>query len=176
VGGEVALSVVALGVIRLWHGRVEVLWGLSARNVAAGVAVALVYAAGLIWTLGRAPDVWPIRSLRRLSRDVLQPLFAPATTCDLLVISAAAGLGEELLFRGALQPIVGLAGASALFGLCHLAGRDTVALALWAVVAGIVFGLLMQATGGLTAPIVAHAVYDSVALAYLRGWERDRSP
>ncbi len=41
-------------------------------------------------------------------------------------------------------------------------------LGVWAACIGGLFGWLMVETGGLLAPIVAHAVYDALALAYVR--------
>lgn len=168
VAGEGVLALAGLVVIRLSRGRLDVPWAVSVQSLAWGFAAAFVLAALLVWMLNRAPDSWPFRQLRRLSRDVLRPIFAAAGPIDILAISAAAGLGEEFLFRGALQPLVGLWPASVLFGLCHLAGRDTIPLALWAAGAGVIFGLLMRHTGGLAAPVTAHLAYDALALAYLR--------
>ncbi len=168
VAGEGALALAGLVVIRVSRGRLDVPWAVSAQSLAWGLSTALVLAALLVWMLKRAPDAWPFRHLRRLSRDVLQPIFAAARPLDVLAISAAAGLGEELLFRGALQPLVGLWPASVLFGLCHLAGRDTIPLALWATGAGVIFGLLVRQTGGLAAPVTAHMAYDALALIYLQ--------
>jgi membrane protease YdiL (CAAX protease family) len=39
---------------------------------------------------------------------------------------------------------------------------------VWASAMGLLLGGLAQATGGLTAPMVAHGVYDMLALAFLR--------
>jgi membrane protease YdiL (CAAX protease family) len=39
---------------------------------------------------------------------------------------------------------------------------------VWASAMGLALGGLAHVTGGLTAPIVAHGVYDILALAYIR--------
>jgi membrane protease YdiL (CAAX protease family) len=103
-------------------------------------------------------------------------MFGGATLGQLAAVSLVAGCGEELLFRGLLQAGVsgwisghvglgvGLAVASALFGVCHwLSGT----YAILAVLAGAYFGLLLILTGNILAPIIAHAAYDFLALAYL---------
>jgi membrane protease YdiL (CAAX protease family) len=54
------------------------------------------------------------------------------------------------------------------FGLVHVGGKHFIGYGAWAACIGALFGWLMVATGGLLAPIVAHAVYDALALAYVR--------
>jgi uncharacterized protein len=84
------------------------------------------------------------------------------------VISVAAGIGEELLFRGAVQAEWGLVLSSILFGAMHISGTGTVAFGAWAAGAGFVLGGLATVTGGLFAPIVAHATYDAIAILQIR--------
>ena len=91
------------------------------------------------------------------------------------MISVLAGVGEEVLFRGAMQPEWGLIATSLIFGLFHIGGRLTMALGIWAACTGALLGWLTIATGGLLAPIVAHITYDALALSYLR-WGPDRAP
>ena len=85
------------------------------------------------------------------------------------VLATGAGITEELLFRGVFQtwaasqmPIaLAILLPNVLFGALHW--RTT----LYAVIAGIVgvyFGVLFLITGNLLAPIVAHALYDAIAL------------
>jgi membrane protease YdiL (CAAX protease family) len=115
------------------------------------------------------------RGLEEVERVVRQ-LFAGARLWELAAVSLAAGLGEELLFRGLLQD--GLAGwlgapygqplglfvASLLFGLAHPLSAGYVVLAG---LNGAYLGGLMIATGSLWPPVVAHAVYDLLALRHV---------
>ena len=83
-----------------------------------------------------------------------------------------AGVGEEILFRGALQPLVGLVLASTIFGLLHW---STPSHALVATAAGFGLGVLYARSGSLWPPIVAHAAVDVVTglagrAALRRGW------
>ena len=133
--------------------------GLAAAGVLAVVNLAL---------LRGAPEIAGVRSIRRFYRDTLRPLFSGVGPRDVVVISAAAGVGEELLFRGALQAELGLAAASVTFGLLHIGGRDTATFGVWVMVMGAGLGWLAMLTGGLLAPIVAHAAYDAAAIAYCR--------
>ena len=99
-------------------------------------------------------------------------MFARIGLREVIVIAAAAGIGEELLFRGVLQPEIGLIPASLVFGVLHMGGRGTLAFGCWVAIMGAALGWLAAATGGLLAPIVAHALYDAAALVYIR-WGRD---
>ena len=86
---------------------------------------------------------------------------------QLLLLSAAAGLGEELLFRGVIQEELGLGVASVLFGLMHGPTRELWPLAIWAAAMGAVLGVLYQVSGNLFVPSLSHALYDGAALVYI---------
>ncbi len=132
----------------------------------------------------------PVRTLWRVLDEVVVPLFRTCNWIELAAISFLAGLGEELLFRGLLQngiaqwtgdflphtPAAALAGdwmaiiiVAILFGALHAVN---VAYAVLAAIIGVYLGWLYLATGNLTVPIVAHGLYDFVALVYVLG----RSP
>jgi hypothetical protein len=122
---------------------------------------------GLRWTLTTG---WrPVRRLVALVVEQLGPLLAPRSPVELALLAALAGFAEETLFRGVLQagltrllPESGaLLVAGAAFGLAHFI---TPAYALLAGLAGLYLGGLFLLQGSLTAPIVAHVVYDLVAL------------
>jgi len=105
----------------------------------------------------------------------LLPLQAVTSAMwSIVVISLLAGVGEELLFRAALQPWIGILWASILFGLAHggtarlneglSGGRITYVFST--VVAGILLGLLYQSVG-LAASTSAHAAFDAAILLVL---------
>ena len=83
-----------------------------------------------------------------------------------------AGLGEETLFRGVIQPALAahlplaaaVATTGALFGLAHWI---TPTYALLAGLVGAYLGVLFVVSDNLLVPILAHALYDVVALALL---------
>ena len=168
IAGESLLALGAVAWIR-WRA-LPAAWadGSRALAVLVGLAAAAVLMALNLALLCRAPDVPGVRSVRRLYRDTLRPLFATVGLRDVVVIGIAAGVGEELAFRGALQAEAGLATASVVFGILHVGGRDTVVFGAWVMVIGAGLGWLAEATGGLLAPIVAHGVYDAAAIAYCR--------
>jgi membrane protease YdiL (CAAX protease family) len=86
-------------------------------------------------------------------------------------IAIAAGVGEELLFRGALQPRVGILISSVVWASYHLQymcnGVPSPAN-LYLVLLGLVFGVLRK-WGGLWPAILAHGVYDGIILLHLLG-------
>jgi membrane protease YdiL (CAAX protease family) len=142
----------------------------SVRDAALGASASLpllvLFAGCVRWPVG------PLRRIKQFSDEVVRPWFAPCTLLDLALISLAAGIGEEMLFRGLLQTILGcwlglwggIAAASVLFGLMHLI---TPTYALMAAAMGVYISCVQVATGNLLTVIVTHALYDLVALTYL---------
>ena len=123
-------------------------------------------------------ETYPTRSLRRLNHlveSLVARLFGQTSIVMIAVISLAAGIGEEALFRGFLQAglsdrigppngaWIALVVASILFGVCHWLSNTYAALAT---IMGIYLGGLFIATDNLIAPITTHALYDLVALVY----------
>lgn len=141
-------------------------WGLVA---SLPPLVALVASLRLGWR--------PLRGVRAFVQRRVMVLFRGSSTLELFALSAAAGVGEELLFRGVAQDgiaqyvggqsamLVGLIGASLLFGLAHAVSP---AYAILAFGMGLYLGALYEFTGNLVAPIVAHAAYDFAAFLLLR--------
>lgn len=165
VASEAALGLLAVAWIS-WRGLPLVIL-TGSDDFVLGATVAASLAAANFCILRYGPDIGPLRSLRRFYIQVLWPLFGQLRPIQILGLSAAAGIGEELLFRGALQPELGLVLASVLFGLVHIGAADMVAFGVWVAAVGALLGWLASATGGLLAPMTAHAVYDALALAYI---------
>jgi len=127
--------------------------------------------------IGRRLSFAPLQRLFEVSERLVQQMFAGYGLLSLALVSAAAGIGEEMLFRGLIQPvigdhfgaIVGLLAAAVAFGLAH---PITKTYALVAAGIGLYLGWLMVWQENLLAPIVTHAVYDFVALVWLLGGAR----
>jgi membrane protease YdiL (CAAX protease family) len=154
---------------------VPVRWGLDRPlvGVASGLAVAgLLAAANYRWL--HAPTGVFTR-VRRAVDEVLVPTFAILGPRQIVAVSLAAGVGEELFFRGWLQAVVGWIPASLAFGLAHVAGARMLAFGVWATGMGVVLGGLALGTGGLLASMTAHACYDMLAFHYLGAAARRRA-
>jgi membrane protease YdiL (CAAX protease family) len=171
--GEGALIV--LGGLWIYAGHLPVRLGDPGVALAAGVGTALGLSTAQWWLQHHAPDVPPVARLRQLTRTLLVPMFAPLSLPELAAISVLAGLGEEIFFRGAMQPALGWPAATVAFGLAHVTRRSW-ALAVWALGAGAGLAALAIVTEGLLAPIVAHAVYDFVALVWVQRLARAAMP
>jgi membrane protease YdiL (CAAX protease family) len=143
-------------------------WGVGGRDAAIGLGAAVALAAANHYLLMRAPANWVVDGVRAVFHDTIVPLFGSLHPLGAVLIGAAAGLGEEWFFRGILQPIAGLAIASVVFGFAHVGSARMLPFGVWATGMGVVMGALALATGGLLAPIVAHGVYDMLALHYIR--------
>ncbi|NNC87612.1 MAG: CPBP family intramembrane metalloprotease [Akkermansiaceae bacterium] len=150
-----------------------------------GLAWGMAGAVAMLALLGicRAVPRGPLAELNRLVDRLVKGLFGGCRWWELLAIALLAGWGEEMVFRGVIQgglevlltgwfpgdsgwwpEAVALAVASVLFGLAHCVSREYVA---FAIVVGALLGWMAIATGDLLAPMVAHAVYDFVALMWL---------
>jgi membrane protease YdiL (CAAX protease family) len=143
-------------------------WDPSAQllGIFASLPLLVLFVLCLRWPIG------PLKGIARFCREVIGPLFASCTWYELAGIALLAGLGEELLFRGVLQvavsrwlgPATALIAVSVLFGLLH---SMTPAYAVIAGLMGFYLGCLWIGTGNLLVPILAHALYDFVALVWL---------
>ena len=110
--------------------------------------------------------------LRNLSEELAPLLVDGARSRDLVLISIFSGVGEEAFFRGAVLQEFGLVISSLLFGLAHIGpDRRYLAWTVWAVIAGFVFGAIFEVSGGLLAPVVAHAGHNAGTLLL---WKRSR--
>ncbi len=166
LAGEGTLALLALA--WAWTRGLALGWGDAGHGVTVGLGTAAGLAVANYALLRLGPDRWPVSSVRRVYRTLLRPLFARVDLPTILGVSIAAGVGEELFFRGAVQGEFGLIVASAAFGAAHVGSVRYAGFGLWAGLIGALLGWLAEATGGLLAPIVAHAVYDALALAYVR--------
>jgi len=143
--------------------------GWSVQAVGVSVVATLPLVAALLLMM-RVDAPW-MQAIEQHVRSFLAPLLRYGGLPGMAVLALAAGVGEELLFRGVLQaelvalwgPWSALIVASLVFGLCHWI---TPAYALIATIMGAYLGGLYWYTGGLLVPILVHTLYDFVAFVY----------
>ena len=189
IGIVVEASLVLVAVILGWFWQ-EPVWqdlgGETAGETLQAVVIGLSATCPMliVLVLSRRLPYGPLRRLSEVVDERILPLFANASLAGLFLLSVAAGLGEELLFRAVFQDVLAnwfggwwgacwaLLLASLLFGLCHWI---TPAYGLFATLVGCYLGLLYWVSGDLLTAVVAHAVYDWLALVWLcRGGGRAR--
>jgi membrane protease YdiL (CAAX protease family) len=134
--------------------RSDVLWGVG---VGLGLYGALIVM-GVIWSALVPPEQMAQQSA------VAEQIASAFNTIPLaFILSLAAAVSEEILFRGALQPVFGLVATSIFFALLHVQYSLTPATIIIFVV-GLGLGLLRQRQS-TSASIIAHFVYNFVQLA-----------
>ena len=108
-------------------------------------------------------------SWARALHQQLRPIAAGLSLTGVAVLAVLSAVGEELFFRGLLQPWIGLVPQALLFGLAHqLPGRSRWVWVGWATLVGLALGAMFQLTGSLAGPLAAHALINGLNLAYLK--------
>lgn len=129
----------------------------------AGVLAAFVAAnIGGLLTQWLQPDVVKgiEESMDSITSGVTNPFVA-------IVLALCSGIGEEVFFRGALQPRFGMVLTSILFTFLHAQyGFTWILLGLFLI--GLIFGWLAKRYGTMAA-VVAHVVYN-LAVVILQVW------
>ncbi|MBT9096628.1 CPBP family intramembrane metalloprotease [Methylovulum psychrotolerans] len=119
-----------------------------------------------------------VAQIRQFLLRTLGPSLHRYDWVGLLVLAAVAGISEEILFRGVIQPwlevswglTAGLLLSNVLFGLVH---SVTPLYSVLAGLVGIYLGVMMDIQGdrNLLTPIIIHALYDFLAfLALMRAY------
>ncbi|MBN1564058.1 MAG: CPBP family intramembrane metalloprotease [Anaerolineae bacterium] len=116
-----------------------------------------------------------IPAMLRIELIITQTLDMRALTVPYsLWFGLIAGIPEEILFRGALQPDIGLVVAAIIFGALH---AITPMYFIYATTAGLLLGGLAAWSGGLWMPVAAHVLIDVVMfLLLLARWRHYTLP
>lgn len=138
---------------------------------------------GVLWTAGLILFAVAVLALGRALRwreTALLELLLPRTPLEravFVLLSLAAGVFEELAFRGFLIPALrtasgstalALALSSVAFGLVH--GYQSATGAARAATLGMVLAVPFLVTGSLVPSMAAHALYDVIAGIFLANW------
>jgi len=125
-----------------------------------------------LWWFMRSTSA-PIVHFRDSQIDYFGSIGFEFTSSRIAIMALGAGVTEELLFRGVFQtwmmahaPVaVAIIVPNIVFGLLH---ARSAAYALIAGIVGTYLGVLFHITGNLIVPIIAHALYDAIALDVTR--------
>jgi membrane protease YdiL (CAAX protease family) len=162
VGTDLALALAGIGFLLTRDARAA-LARLDLRPLRlpqVGWAVAMAVAFNLVvgvleWTESLVlPDIHALEDRFDYEFVGVPPLVGAA------LVSLAAGVGEEVLFRGALQPRIGIGLSAALFAILHVQYQIPGILMIFAI--GVALGLVKHRTS-TTFTIVVHVVYDLVS-------------
>lgn len=170
---EGALAVVGLGLLALrvhfqhltWHQLVhptgrDTMLGILTTAMMLGIASVGSWASER-WTAWAFLKRWMIQ---------IYPLLAQIRSTQIILLSVVAGFGEEVLFRGVIQPFVGIWLASLLFASIHVLRWDSdgVKMIAFYLPFGLLLGWLYALTQNLWGCMVAHTLYDIIALWWIR--------
>ncbi len=168
VGQALGLTLMALGgtgigITRTWKetvARLDLVWPRRREWVAAGVGtlalIAMQSALGALW-MAISPE--SMERVNQITTTLLGEFFNP---WGALLIGLSAGISEELVFRGALQPRFGLLITSLLFASVHLQYAFSFALVIVFILA-LGLGYLRQRWNTTTA-IIAHVLYNALLI------------
>ncbi|MFW6362406.1 MAG: CPBP family intramembrane glutamic endopeptidase [Spirochaeta sp.] len=167
IAAELGIGLAAL--LAGWTIRMNPFAGItfSAESLIWGCAAALPPLV-LLYLLQKT-SIPAVHRLMHTSRRLIQQFFGTFSLLQIILLSAAAGIGEELLFRGIIQ--AGLTGqiglfwsvatTSLIFGLLHFITRG---YAVYAFCMSVYLGIVYAASGNILIPVLAHAVYDAAVL------------
>lgn len=136
-------------------------WGSAALGALEGLALGLLVVGLSRFCVARY----------RWSQDLycwFASILGALSTAQVLALAGLSAVGEELLFRGAMQPTLGLWLTSAIFALMHFPSqRRFWPWTLAAGLMGISFGLITLHTANLAGAILSHFIINALNLKHV---------
>lgn len=164
--GGLALVAVVIAAARGDY-NIYVLEGVETSPPRLGASLLLGVAIGLVFVFASRLAVHRFAWARQLHRD-FRGILGKLSPREILVLAVASSVGEELLFRGALLPWIGLWPQAVIFALLHIGpSARFLPWTLSSLAAGVLFGYLYLWTGDLGAPIAAHFVINYLNLRFI---------
>jgi len=156
------------------------LWRILADDMWSSLGLGIGFATAILWFSAYASErhAWA-RTLEEEFGIALGGLSIP----QCVAMAVASGIGEEILFRAALQPtairlaagitpshalqgLLGLVATSLVFGACHFPfRRNLIPWTLFTIATALGFGGIYLWTGNLVGPVAAHALINGVNLS-----------
>ena len=147
-----------------------------------GLAATLPMVAYFAFSLSRfGQNIASFQRIYKLLREILSRAIIELPTWKIVVLGMSVGIGEECLFRGVLQPVFeswmpevntiltpqvnAIIVTGLIFGLLHAL---TPAYFIIATFLSFYFGFLVNYTGNLLTPVLAHGLYDVVGFLLLK--------
>ncbi|MBT8471198.1 MAG: CPBP family intramembrane metalloprotease [Marinicaulis sp.] len=169
--GTTILAVIGLGLAHVAGVPIAPQIKLKIDDVLLGVIATLPLGIFLYWF--SQTSIPSFAEFRESQIDFFSKIGFQFTPMRIVAMALAAGVGEEILFRGFLQSwinsfspvVIAIIVSNIVFGLLHM---RTV---LYAVIAGLVgayLGVVFAVTDNLLTPMVTHFAYDLLALEYTR--------
>ncbi|MCD6499839.1 MAG: CPBP family intramembrane metalloprotease [Deltaproteobacteria bacterium] len=150
-----------------WHGGGWGLWlpdraaspcaGLGGA-VCAGLSLfgGLLFGGAIVWLTRLGTKYW---SALRAMRDAFGDVLSGLSRSDVFLVAISSAVAEELLFRGALLPILGIWWSTTVFALLHVPmGRGLAFWPLFAFIVGLGLASITLGTGTVLGAMVAHFV------------------
>ncbi len=162
------MAAVGLAAMAFFHDSIKTafLWP-SAPMEMGRLVVSGLTAAGVLLVLSYFFEDW-FESFRELKAIVMQVLGKVSVPMA-IYLSLVTSIGEELLFRGAIQPFAGLLLTSILFGMLHMGHKGIIsAWSIWALIAGCLLGWMYEETASIWPPLIAHFGVNMVSILSLR--------
>lgn len=106
---------------------------------------------------------------RQIIKEFFLPIFRNVSDRDVVLLAILPAVGEEALFRGLLQSLIGIIPASLIFGFMHTGiSRRLLSYSIWTTTVGLLLGVIYMWTGNLWGSILAHAVINTSGVVWIR--------
>ena len=139
--------------------------GFDVRWLAASPFVGLAFGLAMVFLSRLA--VHSMEWARVLHRE-FHAVVHELSSKEIFLLALASSAGEELFFRGAMLPAIGLLPSSILFALMHVRAQwRFLPWTIMSFIMGLAMGLMFMKLGDLGAPIAAHFTINLLNLNYI---------
>jgi uncharacterized protein len=171
-------SLILVAIVLGWFSGINPLETLHFSEVAVVYGIIGTAPLFIMFLILERVQIQSVVKIRQLLLDTLGPGLHRYHWADLFILAAIAGISEELVFRGVIQPWMesswGISNAiivsNLVFGLAHAL---TPLYAVLATLVGIYLGVSMDYSGerNLLVPVLIHGLYDFLAfIALMRSY------
>lgn len=144
--------------------------GFTWKHLLAGIGLGILVSAATILLLSLTRTWGIFAGWRQWTARTLTPFLGKPSVPAILLLAVMAGLGEEMFFRGAMQPLLGVWATALIFAAVHIGvpRREAIPFFVYILIHGILFGLLRYTGWSLCALMAAHATINFGNAIYLR--------